>query len=138
VRREKILTGSMYGSEDPRIALPTLLDRVAAGDIEVASLLGPRFPLERVNEAFEASLAGSPAACSSSSSAQARAEGPDPSTRAGLALEAGRLARAAGRVARAVGVGSRAGELAASTIRYLVADRLLVEPALEDLPRPAA
>jgi S-(hydroxymethyl)glutathione dehydrogenase / alcohol dehydrogenase len=59
-RREKWLTGTMYGSEDPAVALPILLDHVRAGRLELASLLGDRFPLERVDEAFRASLAGPP------------------------------------------------------------------------------
>ena len=58
-RREKWLTGTMYGSEDPAVALPILLEHVRAGRLELASLLGPAYPLEQVNEAIEASLAGS-------------------------------------------------------------------------------
>jgi S-(hydroxymethyl)glutathione dehydrogenase / alcohol dehydrogenase len=60
VRREKELTGSMYGSEDPRRALPVLLEHVRSGALELESLVGPRFPLDDVNDAVEASLAGSP------------------------------------------------------------------------------
>ena len=59
-RREKFLTGTMYGSEDPAVALPVLLDHVRAGRLELRGLLGPTYPLEQVNEAFDASLAGSP------------------------------------------------------------------------------
>jgi S-(hydroxymethyl)glutathione dehydrogenase/alcohol dehydrogenase len=59
-RREKFLTGSIYGSQDPAVALPVLLDHVRAGRLELKPLLGPRYPLEEVNEAIEASLAGSP------------------------------------------------------------------------------
>jgi S-(hydroxymethyl)glutathione dehydrogenase/alcohol dehydrogenase len=59
-RREKWLTGTMYGSEDPAVALPVLLDHVGSGRLELASLVGERFPLERVEEAFQASLAGPP------------------------------------------------------------------------------
>lgn len=59
-RREKVLTGSMYGSEDPAVALPQLLEHVRAGRLELASLLGPSYALDDVNDAFEASLAGSP------------------------------------------------------------------------------
>jgi S-(hydroxymethyl)glutathione dehydrogenase/alcohol dehydrogenase len=59
-RREKILTGTMYGSEDPAVALPLLLEHVRAGRLELKALLGPRFGLDQVNEAFEASQAGSP------------------------------------------------------------------------------
>ncbi len=59
-RREKLLTGTMYGSEDPAVALPVLLEHVRAGRLKLRELLGPRYPLERVNEAFEAALAGAP------------------------------------------------------------------------------
>ena len=60
VRRERRLTGTIYGSEDPAVALPILLDHVRAGRLELRSQLGPVFPLERVNEAVEASLSGAP------------------------------------------------------------------------------
>jgi S-(hydroxymethyl)glutathione dehydrogenase/alcohol dehydrogenase len=59
-RREKRLTGTMYGSEDPAVALPVLLGHVRSGSLELASMVGPSFPLEQVNEAVEASLAGAP------------------------------------------------------------------------------
>jgi S-(hydroxymethyl)glutathione dehydrogenase/alcohol dehydrogenase len=59
-RREKFLTGTMYGSEDPAVALPILLEHVRAGRLKLRELLGPTYPLEQVNDAFEASLAGSP------------------------------------------------------------------------------
>jgi len=59
IRREKRLTGTIYGSEDPAVALPILLDHVRAGRLDLRSQLGPVFPLEQVNEAVEASLAGS-------------------------------------------------------------------------------
>jgi S-(hydroxymethyl)glutathione dehydrogenase/alcohol dehydrogenase len=59
-RREKMLTGTMYGSKDPAVALPILLEHVRAGCLELESLVGPTFPLRRVNEAFAESLAGSP------------------------------------------------------------------------------
>ena len=58
--REKTLTGTIYGSEDPAVALPRLLDLVRAGELELASLVGPSFPLERADDAFKASLAGEP------------------------------------------------------------------------------
>ena len=58
VRREKWLTGTMYGSEDPAVALPRLLEHVAAGRLELAPLLGPCFPLDRADDAVAASLAG--------------------------------------------------------------------------------
>jgi S-(hydroxymethyl)glutathione dehydrogenase/alcohol dehydrogenase len=58
--REKTLTGTIYGSEDPAVALPRLLELVRAGQLELASLVGPSFPLERADEAFRASLGGEP------------------------------------------------------------------------------
>ncbi|HKP16832.1 MAG TPA: alcohol dehydrogenase catalytic domain-containing protein [Gaiellaceae bacterium] len=58
-RREKFLTGTMYGSEDPAVALPILLDHLRAGRLRLRDLLGPTYPLEQVNEAFDAALAGS-------------------------------------------------------------------------------
>jgi Zn-dependent alcohol dehydrogenase len=59
VRREKELTGSIYGSEDPREALPVLLEHVRSGALRLEPMLGPRFPLDDVDDAIEASLAGS-------------------------------------------------------------------------------
>jgi S-(hydroxymethyl)glutathione dehydrogenase / alcohol dehydrogenase len=58
-RREKWLTGTMYGSEDPALALPVLLDHVRAGRLALRPLLGPTYPLDEINDAIEASLAGS-------------------------------------------------------------------------------
>ncbi len=59
-RKEKRLTGTLYGSEDPAVALPVLLEHVRAGRLRLKELLGPTYPLDQVNEAFAASLAGSP------------------------------------------------------------------------------
>jgi S-(hydroxymethyl)glutathione dehydrogenase / alcohol dehydrogenase len=58
-RREKWLTGTMYGSQDPAVALPILLDLVRSGQLDLASMLGPTYPLDLVNDAISASLAGS-------------------------------------------------------------------------------
>jgi S-(hydroxymethyl)glutathione dehydrogenase/alcohol dehydrogenase len=58
LRREKWLTGTMYGSEDPAVALPILLDHVAAGRLDLASLIGPTFSLDDADAAVQASLAG--------------------------------------------------------------------------------
>jgi S-(hydroxymethyl)glutathione dehydrogenase/alcohol dehydrogenase len=59
-RREKWLTGTMYGSEDPAVALPILLGHVRSGALDLASMVGPSFSLDEVNEAVAASLAGEP------------------------------------------------------------------------------
>jgi S-(hydroxymethyl)glutathione dehydrogenase/alcohol dehydrogenase len=58
--REKTLTGTIYGSEDPAVALPRLIDLVRSGELELASLVGPSFPLDRADDAFRASLGGEP------------------------------------------------------------------------------
>jgi len=60
VRRERILTGTIYGSEDPAVALPVLLEHVREGRLDLASQLGPSFPLDEINEAIEAALSGVP------------------------------------------------------------------------------
>jgi S-(hydroxymethyl)glutathione dehydrogenase / alcohol dehydrogenase len=59
-RREKHLTGTMYGSEDPAVAMPILLDHVRAGRLDLGSLVGPTFPLSELNDAIDASIAGVP------------------------------------------------------------------------------
>jgi hypothetical protein len=58
--REKLLTGTVYGSGDPAQALPSLLADVAAGRILLTPLVGPCFPLERADDAIQAALAGEP------------------------------------------------------------------------------
>jgi S-(hydroxymethyl)glutathione dehydrogenase/alcohol dehydrogenase len=55
-----VLTGSLYGSEDPSVALPRLLEHVREGRLELASVVGPSFPLERAEDAVRASLGGEP------------------------------------------------------------------------------
>ncbi len=59
-RREKFLTGTMYGSEDPAVALPLLLAHVRSGGLDLASMLGPTYPLDAAEEAVQASLGGAP------------------------------------------------------------------------------
>jgi S-(hydroxymethyl)glutathione dehydrogenase/alcohol dehydrogenase len=58
-RREKTLTGTMYGSEDPAVALPILLDHVSAGTLDLRSLVGPVYSLDDVDDAVQASMSGS-------------------------------------------------------------------------------
>ena len=60
IRREKHLTGTMYGSEDPAVAMPTLLEHVRAGRLDLGSLVGQTFGLSDLDAAIEASLAGGP------------------------------------------------------------------------------
>ena len=42
----------------PAVVLPRLLELVARGELELASLVGPCFPLDAADDAFRASLAG--------------------------------------------------------------------------------
>lgn len=58
--REKTLTGSIYGSEDPSRAMPELLARVRAGEVKLSPLVGPQYPLTEVNEAIRVTMAGEP------------------------------------------------------------------------------
>ena len=60
IRREKRLTGTIYGSEDPAVALPVLLGHVRSGALDLRSQLGPQFSLDDANDAVEAALAGVP------------------------------------------------------------------------------
>ena len=60
--REKMLTGTVYGSGDPAAALPALLERRGRGPPRSAPLVGASFPLERTDEAIRAALAGAPGA----------------------------------------------------------------------------
>ncbi len=58
--REKTLTGSIYGSDDPARALPMLLELVESGQVQLGSMVGPTFALEDVNAGIAATLAGEP------------------------------------------------------------------------------
>ena len=60
VRREKALTGTIYGSEDPAVALPILLEHVRSGALDLKSQVGPSYSLDDANAAVEAALAGVP------------------------------------------------------------------------------
>jgi S-(hydroxymethyl)glutathione dehydrogenase / alcohol dehydrogenase len=42
------------------VSLPVLLEHVRTGALKLEGLLGERYPLEQVNDAFDASLSGSP------------------------------------------------------------------------------
>ena len=55
---EKWVTGSLYGSEDPALALPALLEHVRAGRIDLEHMLGPVYSLDAVNDAIEAMIGG--------------------------------------------------------------------------------
>jgi S-(hydroxymethyl)glutathione dehydrogenase/alcohol dehydrogenase len=54
VFEERVLTGSIYGSSRPRHDIPTLLDLYRAGKLKLDQLLTRTYPLQRINEAYEA------------------------------------------------------------------------------------
>lgn len=58
VYQEKTLKGSYYGSTRPQADMPRLLQLYRAGKLPVDRLISRRYPLEQVNEAYDALLAG--------------------------------------------------------------------------------
>lgn len=60
VTEQKTLIGSMSGSRAPAEGLRHLLELAEAGSLELEHMLAGSFPLERINEAVAASLAGTP------------------------------------------------------------------------------
>jgi S-(hydroxymethyl)glutathione dehydrogenase/alcohol dehydrogenase len=57
---DKTLLGSIYGSADPREALPDLVAQVGAGRLQLQPLVGATYTLDDVNDAIRASLEGAP------------------------------------------------------------------------------
>jgi Zn-dependent alcohol dehydrogenase len=55
---EKTLKGSYYGSTHPQADMPRLLQLYKAGKLPIDRLISRRYPLDRVNEAYDALLAG--------------------------------------------------------------------------------
>ena len=53
-------TGTMYGSEDPAVGVAGPARGRPRKQLDLASLIGPEYPLDSVDEAVRASLAGSP------------------------------------------------------------------------------
>lgn len=54
VFQEKTVTGSLYGSARPRVDIPKLLDLYLAGKLKLDQLLTRTYPLEQINEAYDA------------------------------------------------------------------------------------
>jgi Zn-dependent alcohol dehydrogenase len=54
VQRQKRLVGSLYGSTNPQLDLPRLFDLYLSGRLPLDELVGRRFPLAAVNEAYAA------------------------------------------------------------------------------------
>lgn len=52
--QEKVLTGSSYGGARPRIDMPMLVDLYMAGKLKLDELISRRYPLDGINDAFQA------------------------------------------------------------------------------------
>jgi Zn-dependent alcohol dehydrogenase len=52
VQREKRVIGSLYGSANPLIDLPRLFELYNSGRLPLDALIGRRYPLDRINDAF--------------------------------------------------------------------------------------
>ena len=52
VQREKRVIGSLYGSANPVVDLPRLFDLYRSGRLRLDALIGTRYPLAAVNEAY--------------------------------------------------------------------------------------
>lgn len=55
---DKSLHGSIHGSADPARDFPKLFDLAQRGELRLEEMAGPDYPLEKVNEAFEALASG--------------------------------------------------------------------------------
>jgi Zn-dependent alcohol dehydrogenase len=53
VQRQKRIVGSLYGSSNPHIDIPRILGLYESGRLPLDDLIGERYPLEAVNEAFD-------------------------------------------------------------------------------------
>jgi S-(hydroxymethyl)glutathione dehydrogenase/alcohol dehydrogenase len=58
VQRQKRVVGSLYGSANPLLDLPRLWRLYLAGRLPLDALVGDRYPLESVNDAYSALVAG--------------------------------------------------------------------------------
>jgi NDMA-dependent alcohol dehydrogenase len=58
VYQEKTLKGSYYGSTRPQADMPRLLQLYRAGRLPIDRMISRRYPLDQVNEAYQALLAG--------------------------------------------------------------------------------
>ena len=51
---EKTVMGSLYGSGQPMVTFPRLLNLYKSGELMLDELVSRTYPVERVNDAFEA------------------------------------------------------------------------------------
>jgi S-(hydroxymethyl)glutathione dehydrogenase/alcohol dehydrogenase len=53
IMQERTIKGSLYGSSNPRVDFPNLVALYSAGKLKLDPMITGRFPLERINVAFE-------------------------------------------------------------------------------------
>ncbi|MCH8238503.1 MAG: Zn-dependent alcohol dehydrogenase [Proteobacteria bacterium] len=58
VYEERVLTGSLYGSAAPKTDIPRLIDLYRAGRLKLDELLTRSYPLEEINQAYDALKSG--------------------------------------------------------------------------------
>ena len=58
VFEERTITGSLYGSAAPKLDIPNMIKLYEDGKLNLDSLLTDRYPLEEINEAYDAMIKG--------------------------------------------------------------------------------
>lgn len=58
VQRQKRVVGSLYGSSIPALDLPVIFDLYRSGQLPLDELIGTRYPLDRIGDAFAALASG--------------------------------------------------------------------------------
>ncbi|MGI9234381.1 MAG: zinc-binding dehydrogenase, partial [Woeseiaceae bacterium] len=58
VYEERVLTGSLYGSAAPKTDIPMMIDLYRRGSLKLDELLTRSYPIEEINEAYDAMKAG--------------------------------------------------------------------------------
>ena len=53
VRDHKTLLGSYYGSVSPHVTFERIIDFYRSGKIDINSVIERKYPLEKINEAYE-------------------------------------------------------------------------------------
>ena len=58
VFEERTITGSLYGSASPRLDIPKMINLYKDGKLNLEKLLTNQYPLEEINEAYDAMISG--------------------------------------------------------------------------------
>jgi S-(hydroxymethyl)glutathione dehydrogenase/alcohol dehydrogenase len=58
VYEERVLTGSLYGSSAPKTDIPMMIDLYTNGSLKLDELLSRTYPIEEINEAYDAMQSG--------------------------------------------------------------------------------